>query len=255
MESDLNSGNMKQQLMLSKVLVELYAMQDSRPKTIEKLRKRLDGRVMVVEYCDPLEILDMLVKHHDFDAKVIVKHVHEHIVPKQYMSVLGKELCKAATNQLKLGNVPVIAPPTSDMLRDAKSLLTAVEFKDGFEHENLTKQLVEICTRQPTDADDRVTKVFKNLVSTGYVVFDEATSRLDAGTEALVKAEMDRARKGRSALIIAHRLRSVSAADQIHVLHHGCIRESGGHDELLAENGLYARLWRLQDLANGNEEI
>jgi ATP-binding cassette subfamily B protein len=87
------------------------------------------------------------------------------------------------------------------------------------------------------------------------IVFDEATSRLDAGTEALVKAEMDRARKGRSALIIAHRLRSVSAADQIHVLHHGCIRESGRHDELLAENGLYARLWRLQDLANGSEEL
>ncbi|OEU61348.1 MAG: hypothetical protein BA870_05075 [Desulfuromonadales bacterium C00003094] len=83
------------------------------------------------------------------------------------------------------------------------------------------------------------------------IVFDEATSRLDAGTEAQVKAEMDRARKGRSALIIAHRLRSVSAADQIHVLHHGSIRESGSHGELLAANGLYARLWRLQDLANG----
>ncbi|APG28268.1 hypothetical protein A7E78_10675 [Syntrophotalea acetylenivorans] len=87
------------------------------------------------------------------------------------------------------------------------------------------------------------------------IVFDEATSRLDAGTEALVKAEMDQARKGRSALIIAHRLRSVSTADRIHVLHHGCIRESGSHDQLLAENGLYARLWRLQDLANGSEEL
>jgi len=87
------------------------------------------------------------------------------------------------------------------------------------------------------------------------IVFDEATSRLDVGTEAQVKAEMDRARKGRSALIIAHRLRSVSAADRIHVLHHGSIRESGSHSELLAANGLYARLWRLQDLANGSEEL
>jgi len=87
------------------------------------------------------------------------------------------------------------------------------------------------------------------------IVFDEATSRLDVSTEALVKAEMERARKGRSALIIAHRLRSVSAADRIHVLHHGSIRESGSHAELLAAKGLYARLWRLQDLAHGSEEL
>ncbi len=87
------------------------------------------------------------------------------------------------------------------------------------------------------------------------IVFDEATSRLDAGTEAVVKAEMERARKGRSALIIAHRLRSVSAADRIYVLHHGSIRESGSHVELLAANGLYARLWRLQDLANSSEDL
>ncbi len=86
------------------------------------------------------------------------------------------------------------------------------------------------------------------------IVFDEATSRLDVSTEALVKAEMERARKGRSALIIAHRLRSVSAADRIHVLHKGSIRESGSHAELLAAKGLYARLWRLQDLAHGADD-
>ncbi len=83
------------------------------------------------------------------------------------------------------------------------------------------------------------------------MVFDEATSRLDVATEAVVRKQMERARQGRSALIIAHRLRSVVTADRIHLLHHGRIRETGSHSELLAKNGLYARLWRLQDLVNG----
>jgi ABC-type multidrug transport system fused ATPase/permease subunit len=61
---------------------------------------------------------------------------------------------------------------------------------------------------------------------------------------------MERACRGRTALIIAHRLRSIRYADRIVVLHHGRIRESGRHAELLAAGGLYSRLWRLQTLAN-----
>ncbi len=81
------------------------------------------------------------------------------------------------------------------------------------------------------------------------MIFDEPTSRLDTATEERVRQEMERAWKGRTALIIAHRLLSIRNADRIVVLHHGQIRETGSHAELMAVGGLYSRLWRLQSLA------
>ena len=54
-------------------------------------------------------------------------------------------------------------------------------------------------------------------------------------------------------LLIAHRLRTAAGADRIYVLHRGSVAEVGGHQELLARGGLYARLWRLQEL-NGEPE-
>jgi ATP-binding cassette subfamily B protein len=78
------------------------------------------------------------------------------------------------------------------------------------------------------------------------VIFDEATSALDTRAERAIQGELDKVAEGRSTLIIAHRLSTIVNADQIVVLDKGRIVERGGHDELLAAQGLYAQLWQLQ---------
>jgi ATP-binding cassette subfamily B (MDR/TAP) protein 8 len=78
------------------------------------------------------------------------------------------------------------------------------------------------------------------------LLLDEATSALDAESEAAVVEALERARKGRTALIIAHRLSTVRDADCIAVMSAGCIEERGTHDELLARGGVYARLVQRQ---------
>ena len=78
------------------------------------------------------------------------------------------------------------------------------------------------------------------------LVLDEATSAVDNETEAALQRSMERIRTGRTTIVIAHRLSTVRSADVIHVLSDGSLEESGTHDELLALNGIYARLWAVQ---------
>jgi ATP-binding cassette subfamily B protein len=78
------------------------------------------------------------------------------------------------------------------------------------------------------------------------LVLDEATSSVDSELEERIEAALEELLRDRTALVIAHRLSTVQNADRILVFHHGCLRESGTHAELLGRGGLYARLHELQ---------
>ena len=80
------------------------------------------------------------------------------------------------------------------------------------------------------------------------LILDEATSALDSVTEARIQGAFDRLARGRTTLIIAHRLSTIRSADRILVIQDGVVAEQGSHQELMAKNGVYATLYRTQNL-------
>jgi ATP-binding cassette subfamily B protein len=80
----------------------------------------------------------------------------------------------------------------------------------------------------------------------GILILDEATSSVDTETELRVRSALERMITGRTSVLIAHRLSTIQRADTILVMHKGRLREQGSHQQLLAERGLYFKLYQLQ---------
>ncbi len=78
------------------------------------------------------------------------------------------------------------------------------------------------------------------------LILDEATSSIDTETEQLIQQAVDRVMAGRTSMVVAHRLSTIQRCDRIIVLHHGELKETGTHNELLRMRGLYWRLFQLQ---------
>jgi len=89
-----------------------------------------------------------------------------------------------------------------------------------------------------------IARVF--LKDPAILILDEATSALDNTTEVLIQQALDELCKGRTTLVVAHRLSTIRNADEIAVVMNGHITERGTHEELMAANGTYKELYALQ---------
>ncbi len=145
-----------------------------------------------------------------------------------------------------IDNVRYGRPEASDAeVREALSLANALDFVDRLP-EGLATPLGERGVKLSGGQRQRVAIARAILADRAILLLDEATSSLDAESEKAVQLALDRLMRGRTTLVIAHRLATVKSSNRIIVMDHGRIVATGTHATLVAENGLYARLAALQ---------
>ncbi|MBN8731461.1 MAG: ABC transporter ATP-binding protein [Acidobacteria bacterium] len=144
-------------------------------------------------------------------------------------------------SNIRLGTAAI----TDDQLREAADRVNLADFVEsldaGFEHE-VRERGAGLSTGQ------------KQLISFAralahnprFLILDEATSSVDTETEQKIRDALANLIEGRTSIVIAHRLSTIQRADRIFVMHKGQLRESGTHQQLLAQRGLYWRLYQLQ---------
>ena len=146
-------------------------------------------------------------------------------------------------------NVRYGRPEATDAeVRRACEAAFAMEFVDGLP-EGLDTELGERGVRLSGGQRQRLAIARAILSDRPVLLLDEATSALDAQSEGMVQAALERLMRGRTTLIIAHRLATVQSVDRIAVMDGGRLVDAGTHDALLASSPLYARLAALQFLA------
>lgn len=134
---------------------------------------------------------------------------------------------------------------TPEELREAVQAACLDEFVDGLP-DGLATRVGAAGARLSGGQAQRVTIARAFLKSADLLLLDEATSALDSESEKRVQEAIDNLLAGSTALVIAHRLSTIRNADNILVLDGGRILEQGSHEDLVAADGLYARMWRIQ---------
>lgn len=134
---------------------------------------------------------------------------------------------------------------TEEEIRDAARRANALEFIEKLP-QGFDTMVGERGVKLSGGQRQRVAIARAILINAPILVLDEATSALDSESEALVQGALENLMKGRTAIVVAHRLSTVASLDRIVVLHNGQITEDGTHLELSQANGEYAALWNRQ---------
>ena len=135
---------------------------------------------------------------------------------------------------------------SDDELREAVKLANLTDFIESLPNQWQTK-VGERGLKLSGGEKQRVSIARAILKSAPILVFDEATSSLDSKSEQAILTALKIAEKGHTSLVVAHRLSTIIDADKIVVLSQGKIAEQGTHQDLLEQNGVYAKLWRIQN--------
>jgi len=150
---------------------------------------------------------------------------------------------------IRLGLTDLSEPQVRDALRRAQALRFV---------ERLPRGLAEEIRERGANLSAGQRQLLSFARALAYnpriLVMDEATSSVDSETERLIQLALNELLAERTAVVIAHRLSTIERADRIMVLGAGVLRESGTHEELLAQHGLYYRLFELQYAAIANSD-
>lgn len=134
---------------------------------------------------------------------------------------------------------------SEQQVRDALAAANLLDFVEGLP-QGINTPVGENAARLSGGQRQRLAIARALIKNAPILILDEATSALDNESERQVQASLERLMKGRTTLVIAHRLSTVQNADRIIVLDAGKIVEQGAHAELLAADGLYASLYNMQ---------
>ncbi|KZE50042.1 multidrug ABC transporter ATP-binding protein [Brevibacillus parabrevis] len=175
------------------------------------------------------------------------QNLRYHIGLVQQDNILFSESAKA---NILMGNPEADEHMVQEAARAANAHDFISELPEGYDTE-LGERGVKLSGGQKQRI--AIARVF--LRDPGILILDEATSALDLESEHMIQESLNRLTRGRTTLIVAHRLSTITHADKIIVMREGQIVEQGKHEELLEQKGVYYGLWSVQDLGKSQETV